>query len=257
MSKNLQIQTSFDIIKNNNHNIHSDLTDYLSISKIDTNSNNKNTIENTINETPSTRFKIKKEILLNNKILRPQSAKISRNFKTLNKIKYNNNLPKVQLTNNYITLHNSRKKYLIDNDKELFNIFYFNTLSNFNNKYDVTFESIKKKKRKDVKNYFDIIKKNGFNDNIKYISKNEKKVLIKKEPIIENIIKKDKIKNSFFITDYHNYFKFNEKNNFIKNFKKSENKVIKNDNFQNLINKIIKERAYFKNNIRVFSLKIT
>ena len=257
MSKNLQIQTSFDIINNNNHNIHSDLTDYLSISKIDTNSNNKNTIENTINETPSTRFKIKKEILLNNKILRPQSAKISRNFKTFNKIKYNNNLPKVQLTNNYITLHNSRKKYLIDNDKELFNIFYFNTLSNFNNKYDVTFESKKKKKRKDVKNYFDIIKKNGFNDNIKYISRNEKKVLIKKEPIIENIINKDKIKNSFFITDYHNYFKFNEKNNYIKNFKKSENKVIKNDNFQNLINKIIKERAYFKNNIRVFSLKIT
>lgn len=257
MSKNLQIQTSFDIIKNNNHNIHSDLTDYLSISKIDTNSNNKNTIENTINETPSTRFKIKKEILLNNKILRPQSAKISRNFKTLNKIKYNNNLPKVQLTNNYITLHNSRKKYLIDNDKELFNIFYFNTLSNFNNKYDVTFESKKKKKRKDVRKYFDKIKKNGFNDNIKYISRNEKKVLIKKEPIIENIINKDKIKNSFFITDYHNYFKFNEKNNYIKNFKKSENKVIKNDNFQNLINKIIKERAYFKNNIRVFSLKIT
>jgi hypothetical protein len=257
MSKNLQIQTSFDIIKNNNHNIHSDLTDYLSISKIDTNSNNKNTIENTINETPSTRFKIKKEILLNNKILRPQSAKISRNFKTLNKIKYNNNLPKVQLTNNYITLHNSRKKYLIDNDKELFNIFYFNTLSNFNNKYDVTFESKKKKKRKDVRKYFDNIKKNGFNDNIKYISRNEKKVLIKKEPIIENIINKDKIKNSFFITDYHNYFKFNEKNNYIKNFKKSENKVIKNDNFQNLINKIIKERAYFKNNIRVFSLKIT
>lgn len=257
MSKNLQIQTSFDIIKNNNHNIHSDLTDYLSISKIDTNSNNKNTIENTINETPSTRFKIKKEILLNNKILRPQSAKISRNFKTFNKIKYNNNLPKVQLTNNYITLHNSRKKYLIDNDKELFNIFYFNTLSNFNNKYDVTFESKKKKKRKDVRKYFDKIKKNGFNDNIKYISRNEKKVLIKKEPIIENIINKDKIKNSFFITDYHNYFKFNEKNNYIKNFKKSENKVIKNDNFQNLINKIIKERAYFKNNIRVFSLKIT
>ena len=257
MSKNLQIQTSFDIIKNNNHNIHSDLTDYLSISKIDTNSNNKNTIENTINETPSTRFKIKKEILLNNKILRPQSAKISRNFKTFNKIKYNNNLPKVQLTNNYITLHNSRKKYLIDNDKELFNIFYFNTLSNFNNKYDVTFESKKKKKRKDVRKYFDNIKKNGFNDNIKYISRNEKKVLIKKEPIIENIINKDKIKNSFFITDYHNYFKFNEKNNYIKNFKKSENKVIKNDNFQNLINKIIKERAYFKNNIRVFSLKIT
>ena len=257
MSKNLQIQTSFDIIKNNNHNIHSDLTDYLSISKIDTNSNNKNTIENTINETPSTRFKIKKEILLNNKILRPQSAKISRNFKTLNKIKYNNNLPKVQLTNNYITLHSPRKKYLTDNDKELFKIFYFNTLSNFNNKYYFTFESKKKKKRKDVRKYFDIIKKNGFNDNIKYISKNEKKVLIKKEPIIENIIKKDKIKNSFFITDYHNYFKFNEKNNFIKNFKKSENKVIKNDNFQNLINKIIKERAYFKNNIRVFSLKIT
>jgi hypothetical protein len=256
MSKNLQIQTSFDTMKNNNHNFQSNLTDYLSISKIYTNPNNINTIENTINETSSTRNKIKK-ILLNNKILRPQSAKISRNFKTLNKIKYNNNLPKVQLTNNYITLHNSRKKYLIDNDKELFNIFYFNTLSNFNNKYDVTFESIKKKKRKDVKNYFDIIKKNGFNDNIKYISKNEKKVLIKKEPIIENIIKKDKIKNSFFITDYHNYFKFNEKNNFIKNFKKSENKVIKNDNFQNLINKIIKERAYFKNNIRVFSLKIT
>jgi hypothetical protein len=115
----------------------------------------------------------------------------------------------------------------------------------------------KKKKRKDVRKYFDKIKKNGFNDNIKYISRNEKKVLIKKEPIIENIIKKDKIKNSFFITDYHNYFKFNEKNNYIKNFKKSENKVIKNDNFQNLINKIIKERAYFKNNIRVFSLKIT
>jgi len=258
MSKNLQIQTSFDTMKNNNHNFQSNLTDYLSISKIYTNPNNINTIENTINETSSTRNKIKKKILLNNKILRPQSAKISRNFKTFNKIKYNNNnLPKVQLTNNYITLHSPRKKYLTDNDKELFKIFYFNTLSNFNNKYDVTFESKKKKKRKDVKNYFDIIKKNGFNDNIKYISKNEKKVLIKKEPIIENIIKKDKIKNSFFITDYHNYFKFNEKNNFIKNFKKSENKVIKNDNFQNLINKIIKERAYFKNNIRVFSLKIT
>ena len=159
MSKNLQIQTSFDIIKNNNHNIHSDLTDYLSISKIDTNSNNKNTIENTINETPSTRFKIKKEILLNNKILRPQSAKISRNFKTFNKIKYNNNLPKVQLTNNYITLHNSRKKYLIDNDKELFNIFYFNTLSNFNNKYDVTFESKKKRKEKMLENILIILKK--------------------------------------------------------------------------------------------------
>jgi hypothetical protein len=159
MSKHLQIQTSFDIIKNNNHNIHSDLTDYLSISKIDTNSNNKNTIENTINETPSTRFKIKKEILLNNKILRPQSAKISRNFKTLNKIKYNNNLPKVQLTNNYITLHNSRKKYLIDNDKELFNIFYFNTLSNFNNKYDVTFESKKKRKEKMLENILIILKK--------------------------------------------------------------------------------------------------
>ena len=107
MSKNLQIQTSFDIIKNNNHNIQSDLTDYLSISKIDTNSNNKNTIENTINETSSTRFKIKKEILLNNKILRPQSAKISRKFKTFNKIKYNNNLPKVQLTKLFLPLNSS------------------------------------------------------------------------------------------------------------------------------------------------------
>ena len=66
MSKNLQIQTSFDTMKNNNHNFQSNLTDYLSISKIYTNSNNINTIENTINETSSTR----------NKILRHKSAKI-------------------------------------------------------------------------------------------------------------------------------------------------------------------------------------
>ena len=40
MSKNLQIQTSFDTMKNKNHNFQSNLTDYLSISKIYTNPNN-------------------------------------------------------------------------------------------------------------------------------------------------------------------------------------------------------------------------
>jgi len=259
MSKNLQIQTSFDLMKDNNQNLQTDLTDYLSISKVYTNSNNLNTNGDFVNELPSTRNKIKKKLLLNNKFLRPQTAKISKNFNKLNKLKfsYDNNLPKVQLTNNYITFHSSRKKYFTNNDKELFDIFYFNTLSNFNNKYDITFESKKKKKRKDVRKYFDNIKRNGFNDNIKYLSRNEKKVLIKKEPIIESISKKDKIKNSFFITDYHNYFKFNEKNSSIKTLKKSENKVIKNDYIQNLFNKIINERSYLKNNIRVFSLKIT
>jgi len=260
MSKNLQIQTSFDLMKYNNQNLQTDLTDYLSISKVYTNSNNLNTNEDIINDLPSTRNKIEKKLLLDNKFLRPQSAKISRNFNKLNKLKfsYANNFPKVQLTNNYITLHNPRKKYFTDNDKELFDIFYFNTLSNFNNKYDVTFESKKKKKRKDVRKYFDTIKRNGFNENIKYFSRNyEKKVLIKKEPIIENISKKGNIKNSFFITDYHNYFKFNEKNSYVKNFKKSEKKVIKNDYIRNIFNKIINERSYLKNNIRVFSLKIT
>jgi len=260
MSKNLQIQTSFDLMKQNNQNFQTNLTDYLSISKVYTNSNNSNTNENIITELPSTRNKILKKILVTNKLLRPQTVKNSRNFKELYELKYNSNFNsnKVQLANNYIILPNSRKKYLIYNDKELYNIFDSNTLSNFNNKYDIIFQSKKKNKRKLVRKVFDDIKQNGFNGKKIYFPKNKKKInLIKKEPIIENISKKDQIKNSFFITDYHNYFKYSEKNNYIKNFKSNENIVINNDYIKKTFNNLIDKKSYLNNKVRVYSLKIT
>ena len=154
------------------------------------------------------------------------------------KTHFNSPLKKYHVQNKIIQFQNPNKKYIVTDDISLVGILFNQTNSNFNNKYKLKYWTSNKRKKEQIKQCFNLLKK-GININDINILLNGPKEIISYE--IENNSNNIKHSSNFFRSAKYNIdIKKNKINNnvsiktldFIRPFT-SFNQRINYDNFNN------------------------